>query len=84
LPPKIVLNETFANNNVTEEDVFTQLRPEWCTAANADHQSKLDLLKASTKGSGCGRGCNFPHIRHVHQNDIVVSDYAGGVSVWVS
>jgi hypothetical protein len=81
LSPEIVLNEAFADNNVAEKDIFALLLPEGCGAANADHQSKLDTLKAGTKASCCGRSSNLSHVRHMHQNDIMVSDHADGVSI---
>src|SRR5882762_5133252 len=76
LPPEIILNETFADYNITEKNVFARPVPKGCATANSDHQSKLNPRKAGTKASCCRCGSNFSHVRHVHQNDIVVSDHA--------
>jgi len=39
LSPKIILNETFADNNVAKKDVFTLLLPKGGGAANPDRRA---------------------------------------------
>src|ERR1700735_1821612 len=75
LLPEGILNEAFTDYHITEKNIL--LVPGGCATANTDHQSKLNLWKARTKTSCCGRGSNLSHVRHVHQNNIVMSNYAG-------
>src|ERR1700733_15180440 len=82
LSAKVILDESLTDNDVAQENFFL-ISSKRHTSADSDDKSQSDLGEAGSEACCYTCSADFPHIWHIRQNDIVLSDYSCGIAILI-